>query len=76
MENDSNRALFEINFSSLFTLLLVLFVALKFTHVITWSWWWVLSPIWLPFVAFGLAWLVIMFIGWLLFRNSKKNISW
>lgn len=28
-------------------LLTVLFVALKLTGVIAWSWWWVLSPIWI-----------------------------
>jgi membrane protein YdbS with pleckstrin-like domain len=27
--------------------LTVLFVGLKLTNVITWSWWWVLSPIWI-----------------------------
>jgi len=29
-------------------LLLVLFVALKLTGVIAWSWWWVLAPLWIP----------------------------
>lgn len=29
-------------------LLLVLFVALKLTHVIAWSWLWVLAPMWIP----------------------------
>ena len=29
--------------------LTVLFVGLKLTNVITWSWWWVLSPIWISF---------------------------
>lgn len=28
-------------------LLTVLFVALKLTHVIDWSWWWVVSPLWI-----------------------------
>lgn len=28
-------------------LLTILFIALKLTHVIGWSWWWVLSPIWI-----------------------------
>ena len=28
-------------------LLTVAFVVLKLTHVIDWSWWWVLSPIWI-----------------------------
>ncbi len=30
------------------SLLLVLFVGLKLAGVIDWSWWWVLTPIWLP----------------------------
>ncbi len=30
-------------------LLAVLFIALKLTHVISWSWWWVLSPLWIVF---------------------------
>lgn len=33
------------------SLLTVLFVGLKLTDYIDWSWWWVLSPLWLPLVA-------------------------
>lgn len=33
-------------------LLGLLFVALKLTGVIAWSWWWVTAPFWLPFAAF------------------------
>jgi hypothetical protein len=29
-------------------LLLVAFVVLKLTGFITWSWWWVLAPAWIP----------------------------
>ena len=36
--------------------LTVLFIGLKLTNVITWSWWWVLSPIW---ISFSLAVVVI-----------------
>jgi len=35
-------------------LLLVLFIGLKLTGHIAWSWWWVLSPMWIP-VALVLA---------------------
>jgi hypothetical protein len=37
--------------------LTILFIGLKLTHVINWSWWWVLSPIWisLSLVLFILA---------------------
>jgi hypothetical protein len=33
------------------TLLLVLFIGLKLTNYINWSWWWVLSPLWIPIAA-------------------------
>ena len=32
-------------------LLLVAFVVLKLCGVIDWSWWWVLSPAWIPGVG-------------------------
>lgn len=35
-------------------LLAVLFIALKLTHFIDWSWWYVLMPLWLP-AGVGLA---------------------
>lgn len=42
-----------------------LFVVLKVFGIITWSWWWVLSPVWLPviiFIAAVIIGLVIMMI--------------
>ena len=32
-------------------LLAILFICLKLTGYISWSWWWVLSPLWIPFVV-------------------------
>ena len=29
-------------------LLLVAFIVLKLTGVISWSWWWVFAPLWIP----------------------------
>lgn len=29
-------------------LLAIVFITLKLCGVITWSWWWVLSPLWIP----------------------------
>lgn len=61
-------------------LLGVLFVGLKLTGFIDWSWWWVTSPFW-GGVALWLAFVIVMFIGaallWLLaaflslFTNPK-----
>lgn len=41
-------------------LLTILFVGLKLTDHIDWSWWWVLSPIWIPL---GLALLMLAVAG-------------
>lgn len=42
-------------------LLTILFIGLKLTNFITWSWWWVLSPIWIP-LAIVILILFIIFI--------------
>lgn len=38
-----------INMSPAF-MLATFFIILKLLEVITWSWWWVLSPLWIPWV--------------------------
>lgn len=44
-------------------LLTILFVGLKLTGYITWSWWWVLSPLWIPFaIVIALVLIAICFI--------------
>ncbi|MDH0977782.1 hypothetical protein N5C16_00685 [Stenotrophomonas sp. GD03908] len=42
-------------------LLTVAFVVLKLTKVIDWSWWWVLSPIWIePCLFFLLVFSILL----------------
>lgn len=43
--------------------LLVAFIILKIIGMITWSWWWVLSPLWIPVAAVVIFLLVIAVIG-------------
>ena len=50
--------------------LAILFIALKLLNQITWSWWWVLSPIWIPFVIILVVLLVIGSI--MLFVTRKR----
>lgn len=45
-------------------LLLIAFIVLKLCKVITWSWWWVLSPIWIPLCLFLIFTIVISIIQW------------
>lgn len=54
MSASSSSSSGGIGFTGLLT---VLFVGLKLTNVIAWSWWWVLSPIWISFLL-----LIIMII--------------
>jgi hypothetical protein len=35
-----------------FGVLALVFVTLKLTGYVTWSWWWVLSPLWIPWLIF------------------------
>jgi len=40
----------------LFTILGLIFIVLKLVGTITWSWWWVLAPFWVPLaVVLGVA---------------------
>lgn len=43
-------------------ILTIVFVVLKLVGVIAWSWWWVLSPLW---ISFGL-WLIVILIFFLI----------
>lgn len=44
-----------ISFTQLLT---IVFIVLKLLGKITWSWWWVLSPLWIP-IAIAIAVMVI-----------------
>lgn len=41
------------------TILFVVFLTLKLTNVIDWSWWWVTSPLWISAVFFVFGMLII-----------------
>lgn len=58
MSNSSSSG--GIGFGGLLT---VLFIALKLTGHITWSWWWVFAPLWLPFVIIIIMGLTLYFLA-------------
>ena len=43
-------------------LLFLVFLILKLCKVITWSWWWVTAPLWIPFGLVIIVLLVMLFI--------------
>lgn len=53
---------------SLPVVLTIIFVVLKLVGVIAWSWWWVLSPLWIAFLL-GVA---LVLIAALIAAASKR----
>ena len=53
------------------TLLTIVFIVLKLCGVIGWSWWWVLSPLWIPF-AISAAVLLVIGIPFLILKLFGK----
>lgn len=48
-----------------------LFILLKLSNIIKWSWLWVLSPLWIAFLVFG-----IIIIGLVIYCKIKENKSY
>ena len=46
----------------LFDILLVIFIVLKLTGLVDWSWWWVLSPIWIAVLILLFGFIVALII--------------
>lgn len=44
------------------TVVFIVFLILKLTHVIDWSWWWVTSPLW---IGFGISIISLVFFIWI-----------
>lgn len=51
------------------TILFIVFLILKLCGTINWSWWWVTSPIWIPF---GFS-IVIIIISAIFFPEELKQ---
>lgn len=54
------------------TILFLIFLVLKLTNVIDWSWWWVIAPLWINCIIF------LIFVGGLytfyqILRYYNKN---
>ena len=78
MENN-NYGYNGVSFSSI---LFLVFLVLKLTNVIDWSWWWVTAPVWIPII------ILLCFVGGLYafyqilkyynknkLKNFRKNLK-
>lgn len=57
----------SISFS---TAIFIVFLVLKLTGSISWSWWWVTAPLWLPFLA---VCLIVFFVCLFLLLFEKMT---
>jgi hypothetical protein len=52
------------------SILCLIFITLKLTGYIAWSWWWVLAPIWIPISTILV---VFVIVGMLYVAENNKN---
>ena len=65
---DTNKI--QINNPGIFTILQVVFIVLKLTNLIDWSWW----MVWIPtFISLGISVIAILFILILFLKNKKQR---
>lgn len=50
------------------SILLVAFIVLKLCGVITWSWLWVLAPLWMPI---ALVLVILLIVGVMVYANVR-----
>ena len=60
MDNKSTAVTSGIGFCGLLT---IAFIVLKLTHVINWSWIWVLSPLWIEAILAILLFIIILVVA-------------
>lgn len=54
-------------------LLTIVFIVLKLTGVIGWSWWWVLAPMWVPCAVAAV--LMVFLVGNVMYEKNVDNIE-
>lgn len=71
IENMSKRIIDQTGGFGFFGLLAIAFIVLKLCRVIDWSWWWILSPIWIPIGITLVS--VFIFLIYMIIKNSREG---
>lgn len=65
----SNKVSGGIGFTGLLT---IVFITLKLMNVIDWSWWWVLSPIWISILSVPAILLLILLVAFVCYLSNDR----
>lgn len=49
----------------------IVFIILKLTHLIDWSWWWVLAPFWIPAAGVLIFILIVILIKFVEYLKDR-----
>jgi hypothetical protein len=66
-QNNNTNVGGGIGFTGLLT---IVFITLKLLGVINWSWWWVLSPLW---ISFGISLVILTAVFAVILISIKKD---
>ena len=62
--------------TSFLNLLFLVFLVLKLTDVITWSWWWVTAPLWIPVALVVVIFAVVFVCAIIAAGITKRDERW
>lgn len=57
------------------TVLFIVFLVLKLTNVIDWSWWWVTAPLWISVGLGVLVTIIYIIVICCSYRSRKRELS-
>lgn len=57
---NKNKIKFNINLNGFFINLFMIFLVLKLTNLINWSWIWVAAPLWIPLAIVAIIVIIIL----------------
>ena len=60
---------------SVYTTIFLIFLVLKLTGNISWSWWWVTSPLWIPLLLVLSIMALFFIFGLVYIATTGKNID-
>lgn len=55
------------------SVLTIIFIVLKLVGVINWSWWWVLSPLWINAILVAVIFVIIFVVYFIADERWKKG---